>query len=95
VWVHGAARGLDSLVDSLAAEFNARTEPHPADWDNHGKRAGIMRNAEMAEAGADLCIAFPMPSSRGTWDMIRRAADAGIPVRIYPQQPPTIDVERA
>lgn len=84
VWVHGAARGLDSLVERTAAEFKAQTEPHPADWDAHGKAAGIMRNAEMAEFGADLCLAFPCPRSVGTWDMIRRAVTAGIPVRIYP-----------
>lgn len=88
VWVHGAARGLDSLVDRAAAEFGAVVERHPADWDAHGKAAGVMRNAEMAELGADLCLAFPLAGpralSRGTWDMIDRAAAAGIPVRIYP-----------
>jgi len=33
----------------------------------------------MADAGADLCIAFP--GGRGTADMVRRARAAGIPVR--------------
>jgi len=30
----------------------------------------------------DLCLAFPSPGSIGTWDMIRRAARAGIRVRV-------------
>jgi hypothetical protein len=39
----------------------------------------------MASLGAKLCLAFPRKGgSRGTWDCIRKAADAGIPVRIYP-----------
>jgi DNA-binding MurR/RpiR family transcriptional regulator len=35
----------------------------------------------MADAGADLCIAFSdQPVTRGTADMVRRAKAAGIPV---------------
>lgn len=41
--------------------------------------AGFRRNQEMADAGADLCIAFPGGS--GTEDMVRRAEKAGIPVK--------------
>jgi hypothetical protein len=60
------------------------SEGHPAAWAEHGKAAGPIRNSEMVRAGADLCIAFPRRGSRGTWDCIRKAAEAGIPVRIYP-----------
>jgi hypothetical protein len=35
----------------------------------------------MVDLGADLCLAFPMPRSRGTWDCVRRAKKAGIVVR--------------
>jgi hypothetical protein len=60
------------------------SEPHRAPWNTHGKAAGPIRNQSMIDSGAHLCIAFPRHNSRGTWDCIRRAADAGIPVRIYP-----------
>lgn len=55
------------------------TEPHPADWSTHGKAAGPIRNQQMADARADLCLAFP--GGKGISDMVRRAERAGIPVR--------------
>lgn len=63
--------------------FFATEEPHPADWEKHGKAAGPLRNQEMVDLGADVCLAFPMPDSRGTRDCIRRARAAGIPVITY------------
>jgi hypothetical protein len=54
-------------------------EQHPADW-SLGKKAGPLRNQAMVDLGADVCIAFPMPRSRGTLDCVRRAEKAGIPV---------------
>ena len=56
--MHGAARGVDSFVASYQHGGYTFVEPHPADWNEHGKRAGYLRNIEMAEAGADLCIVF-------------------------------------
>jgi hypothetical protein len=41
--------------------------------------AGNYRNQEMADLGADECVAGPGGS--GTRDMVRRAKAAGIPVR--------------
>lgn len=77
--------GVDLAARKWADETSGVTgEPHPADWDRHGKAAGMIRNAEMVTAGASVCLAFPRPASRGTWDCIRKAADAGIIVRIYP-----------
>jgi SLOG family YspA-like protein len=59
-------------------------EGHVANWGSSG-RAGPERNAAMVAAGADLCLAFPrIGQSWGTWDCIRKAAEAGIPVRIWP-----------
>lgn len=84
VLVHGDAQGVDKIAASLAAAAGWTLEPHAADWDGRGKVAGPERNMRMVAAGADICLAFPRSGSRGTWDCIRRAADAGIPVRIYP-----------
>ena len=77
--VHGAAPGADSLAARIASEMGLATEAHPADWNAYGKSAGPRRNQEMADGGADLCLAFP--GGRGTADMIRRADAAGIPVK--------------
>ena len=56
----------------------------PADWDTHGKRAGMIRNQEMVDwvltqDGVKLCIGFPTRSSVGTYDCMERARAAGIP----------------
>jgi hypothetical protein len=53
-------------------------EEHPADWDTHGKKAGWIRNKEMADAGADICLAFIRNNSRGSEMMVDLAEDAGI-----------------
>lgn len=55
---------------------------HPADWTRHGKAAGPIRNREMALAGADLCLAFPLGESRGTWNCVNECKKAGIPVKV-------------
>jgi hypothetical protein len=44
--------------------------------------AGNYRNAHMVTLGADACVAAPLPGSRGTWDCVRRAKAAGIPVTV-------------
>lgn len=48
--------------------------------------AGPRRNAEMIAAGADLFLAFPLPGarsrSRGTWNCVRAARAADIPVEV-------------
>lgn len=43
--------------------------------------AGPRRNAAMVNAGADLCLAFPLGRSAGTRGCMRLAAAAGIPVK--------------
>lgn len=82
--VHGGARGADLTAAQIADVLGMRTEAWPADWKTHGRKAGPMRNAEMVAAGADVCLAFPLPDSVGTHDCIRRARAAGIPTYVYP-----------
>lgn len=80
VVVHGGADGADACAGVSAVAMGLREEIHPADWKAHGKGAGPIRNAAMVALGADVCLAFPMPGSRGTWDCVQRARAAGIPV---------------
>jgi len=77
--VHGGARGADSLAEEWCQAAGVVSEVHPADWQVHGRPAGMIRNREMAKLGADLCLAFP--GGKGTLGMINEARKAGIPVR--------------
>ena len=80
----GQAKGADYLGERWAKSKNPRIliRQFPADWDKHGKKAGILRNQEMLDAGASHLVAFWDKSSRGTKDMIDRATKAGIVVRV-------------
>ena len=86
VVVHGGCTGADDLADKWATQRGIAVEVHPAEWAVYGKNAGPLRNQYMADLGAELCLAFPLPGSRGTWDMIRRAVDAGITTHIHPER---------
>lgn len=85
--VHGAARGVDIQAATVWRSWGLPTEAHPALWAAHGKGAGPIRNQEMVDAGAEICVAFLVPGSRGTADCLTRARTAGIPTRIYEPRP--------
>jgi cephalosporin hydroxylase len=77
--IQGGARGADSLAKDWARLQEVEMEEYPADWDQYGKAAGIIRNQEMLTEGKpDLVIAFP--GGRGTAHMVRIAKDAGVEV---------------
>lgn len=80
--VHGGARGADRIAHQEAQKLGLLTEVHHANWERYGKRAGIIRNYQMAQLGADLCIAFWDRRSSGTEHMINQAKLHGIPVEI-------------
>lgn len=79
--VSGHASGADSLGEKFAADHNLQCELHPADWELHGKAAGPIRNAEMAEV-ADALIAFWDGKSPGTKSMIDLARRKGLQVAV-------------
>jgi hypothetical protein len=87
VLIHGDADGLDSIADRVGREeFFWETIPYPADWKQHGKAAGPIRNQQMVDTKPHLVLAFPLPGSKGTWDAVAKAEKAGIPVVIpYPE----------
>ncbi|TMR13792.1 DUF2493 domain-containing protein [Nonomuraea turkmeniaca] len=60
----------------------------PANWGRYGDAAGPIRNNAMIASGADECVAFPHPWSRGTFGCARRAERAGIPTRRFTPTPP-------
>ncbi len=81
VIIEGEARGADKSARQIAEHLGLEVVPFPADWDRYGKEAGPIRNQQMLDEGKpDLVLAFPVPDSVGTQDMIARAKKAGIPV---------------
>ena len=80
---HGAAPGADRIADKVGRSLHLIVVPFPADWQRHGNGAGPIRNQRMLdEFRPTLVIAFPLPESVGTWDMVRRAKAKGVEVRI-------------
>lgn len=97
--VHGAARGADTAAANWC-KARARTpgadiveEPHPADWQQHGRAAGHIRNAEMVALGADICLAFANGDTPGTRGCVSAAARASIPLRTIHPTRLAIDLE--
>lgn len=78
----GGASGADRIAAMWAVARNVPCVNYPADWQRWGKGAGPIRNRVMANAGADLLVAFP--GGRGTANMILEAKAAGIAVQAIP-----------
>lgn len=79
--------GADRIAYQEAQKLGLSVETHPAEWDRYGKPgrknpAGMIRNKEMAEAGAERCLAFWDGLSSGTFDMMGQAVRRGIPVEV-------------
>lgn len=93
VVIVGGARGLDAIAEEVAREIGVPTiVTIPAQWKQHGRSAGPRRNRAMLnvllglheKSGASVEVhAFPLPSSRGTLDMIRVAQAAGVDVVVH------------
>mgnify|MGYP001124488586 FL=1 len=85
--VSGAARGADQLGEQYAKLVGYEVSKFPADWDGLGKRAGYVRNAEMAKYAVEnsnygVLIAFWDGKSKGTKHMIDLAKRNGLEVHI-------------
>lgn len=77
----GGAPGADSLGERYAKEKGHQLEVFPAQWAGLGKKAGPLRNEQMACTATHL-VAFLAPGSKGTMDMINRAYRKNLAVRI-------------
>ena len=78
----GMARGADLTAYKLFREVGLPVEMYPANWDEHGKQAGFIRNTQMAD-NADMLIAFWDGESRGTAHMIATARKRNLNVLVF------------
>jgi hypothetical protein len=77
--VHGACpTGADKIADDWGKEKGVRIERHPAQWNEHGKAAGPIRNQQMVDKGALVVLGFPRGQSKGTRGCLKMATDAGL-----------------
>lgn len=86
-FISGTARGANVLGEQFAYTWGYDVVKFPADWDGLGKRAGYVRNAEMAKyAMADgnygVLIAFWDGKSKDTKHMIDLSEKNGLEVHI-------------
>ncbi|MFE3052289.1 SLOG family protein [Nocardia sp. NPDC059239] len=61
-------------------DSDCRHQPRRKNGRLYCPMAGNLRNQDMVDLGADGCLGFPLPGSRGTRDCMRRARAAGIRV---------------
>lgn len=79
--------GLDQLAYQSAIDWGVEHKLFPYHY-HLGKAGGSSRNQQMLDEGKpDIVLAFPTPNSRGTWDMVRRAKLANVPVEIFKYTP--------
>lgn len=79
--VCGQAKGADTLGEQYAKEKGYTIDYYPANWKLYGKRAGFLRNEQVAQ-NADALVAFWNGESRGTKNMIELAKRYGLKMRI-------------
>jgi YspA, cpYpsA-related SLOG family len=78
--ISGGCRGADAMGEHWARARGIPVVVFEPDWEEHGRAAGPVRNAQIVDACAAL-IAFPNAhTGRGTQNSIRRARRAGKPV---------------
>lgn len=76
--IDGFCRGVDEVAHQHARDRGWACERFPADWNEHGKSAGPIRNAKMVSK-ADALLAIRAPGeSRGTDGICAMARMAGL-----------------
>ena len=87
-FISGTARGADTLGEKFAEECGYTVKRFPANWNLYGKRAGYLRNEQMAKYAIEddnygVLIAFWDGDSKGTEHMINIAKARGLEYHIF------------
>jgi len=77
--ISGGARGVDLAGEDWAKIFEYPCRRYNANWNRYGKRAGYLRNVEMAN-NADALIIIWDGVSKGTKHMMDIANEKKLPV---------------
>lgn len=75
--VTGDASGADAMAREYATQHGIKLIVHKADWREHGRAAGPIRNSLIVK-DCTAMIAFLMAHSKGTQDSIAKAKKIGI-----------------
>jgi hypothetical protein len=76
--VSGKAKGADTGGEEWARSRGIPVKDFPADWDKHGKRAGPIRNFQMAEYVGNIGAVVLFPGGIGTQNMRYQAVRHGL-----------------
>ena len=82
VIISGCARGADTLGAEWAAIHGVPLQTFPAQWEQYGKAAGFIRNADMG-VYADAAIIFWDCASKGTKHMIQTMKKLNKPYYVF------------
>lgn len=80
--VSGGARGVDHLGEKFALENCIPFKIFFADWDTYGRRAGPIRNAQMAKYANAAVVVWDGKSS-GTRNMIEQMTRLNKPCFVW------------
>jgi len=80
--ISGGARGVDALGEEWAMRHQVPFRRFPADWDAHGKSAGMIRNREMAEIAEALVLCWD-GLSKGSKNMLKEAERRGLKIHVH------------
>ena len=80
--VSGHANGADTLGEWYAENHQLPLEIFPANWKEHGRSAGYIRNTEMAKNAEALVVLWDGQSS-GTRHMINIAKVKGLKIHVH------------
>lgn len=80
--ISGHARGIDKIGEEWGEFYGLPIERYPAYWDLHGKKAGFLRNREMANV-AEAAVLFWDGESRGTRSMLKLSLERSLHTVLY------------
>lgn len=82
--IQGGAPGADLLGKKWAMKNGICCIQVDANWSYYKKAAGPIRNRWMLDfCNPDMCVAFPEEGSKGTYDMLDAAFEAGVTCSHY------------
>jgi hypothetical protein len=81
VIVSGGAPGVDTWAHEYALKCEHPTELYRADWQEHGKKAGYLRN-QLIVSKVDRVVAFWDGVSKGTKHTIDLALKSGVDLEV-------------